>query len=307
MPNFLRWQVLAWVVLWGFSPLVLQIGAAQENWQRLNSDAFEISYKPSDRGYLDQIVQLGRTAASNLSTRLNFSPTQRIAIFIADSQQTFDQLTGGAIPHWGEGVANARQNRIVIKSPNLTHSTARLSKLLTHELAHIYLGQFTQSGANLPRWFNEGMAVLLSSDEGFSGERLSKALISDSVIPIDEIEQMLTFPGGKAQLAYEQSYAFTLYLKEQFGFEALLQLARETTPDQPFDSIFEQVTGAEIGDIEQEWVDVAEDKYRWHFLLDFETYLWMFILLLVISGFVAIRLRNRRTMNRWEEEERIGL
>ena len=307
MPNILRRRILAGVALVTFAPFFLQAGLPENKWQRFSADPFEINYKLSDRGYLDQIVRLGRTAASNLSSRLNFTPTQRITLFIADSQQTFDVLTGGAIPHWGEGVANSRQNRIVIKSPNLTHSTARLSKLLTHELAHIYLGQLSHSGATLPRWFNEGMAVLLSSDEGFSGERLSKALISDSVIPIDEIEQMLTFPGGKAQLAYEQSYAFILYLKEEFGFEALLKLARETTPEQPFESVFEQIAGAEIGDIEQEWFDVAEDKYRWHFLLDFETYLWMFILLLVIFGFVAIRLRNRRTMNRWEEEEEIGL
>ncbi len=282
--------------------------AGVQEWQEEKTAEFIVRYKSPDKAQVAPVLALCHSAASSLSLHLNQPPPRApITIFIADSQESLDQLTGGTIPHWGEGVANPLQNRIVIKSPNLSQNSTRLGKLLHHELAHIYIGRLSLSPASLPRWFSEGMAVLLSSDEAFSGERLSKAMMSDSVIPLDEIEQMLAFPDGKARLAYEQSYAFTLYLKEEFGMSALLEMAKKAGPEQPFEATFLQVTGADLWDVEQEWFDYLGSKYRWHFLLDFETYLWLLILLLFIVGVMAVRLRNRRTIRRWEEEERSGI
>ena len=56
-------------------------------------------------------------------------------------------------------------------------------------------------------------------------------------------------------------------------------------------------------DFEYEWFQYIKKKYRFHFLLDFDNYLWVIILLLFVIGFILIRRRNRRTIRRWEYED----
>jgi hypothetical protein len=74
----------------------------------------------------------------------------------------------------------------------------------------------------------------------------------------------------------------------------------------PFDSVFQTVFGQDVLDLELAWYDYLEDEYRWRFLLDFETFLWIFILTLFLFVFLGIRLRNRRTLKRWDDEERLS-
>jgi len=85
-----------------------------------------------------------------------------------------------------------------------------------------------------------------------------------------------------------------------------VDLIHALNKDLTFEATFTQVFEADLFELELEWYEFLEKKYRWRFLLDFETFLWIFILFLFIFVFVAIRFKNRRIMNRWEEEEEVA-
>ncbi len=281
--------------------------AAETDWNLLDSPPFKIHYLDSDLVYTREIASLFDIAYKDFVSKLGLRVAEPVNVFVCPTDKLFNKLTGNFIPHWGEGVANPVKSLIILKSPSLTDNHKRLPKLVRHELAHIMIGQAATHPESLPKWFNEGMAIYLSADEEFTpGTAISKALMSDSIIPLDEIDRVLRFQQAKARLAYEESYSFTLFLIENYGFASVTDLLHYLNAGLPFEQAFQRAFGADLFDMELQWYAYLEDEYRWSFLMDFEFYLWIFILILFIFVFIAIRWRNHRTLKRWEEEERLA-
>lgn len=233
--------------------------------------------------------------------------TEKVHVFLAPSQRIFDELTGNSIPHWGEGVADPARSLIILKSLAMSEKRERIAKLVRHELTHVLIGQAVKRPNALPRWFNEGIAIYLSADEEFTaGEAISKALLTNSIVPLDEIDEVLKFHQTKAALAYEESYSFVLYLIEKHSFASIIHLVSGLADNNSFEEVFRQRLGADLFEEEFEWYEHIEEKYRWHFLVDFEVYLWVIILGTFLLVFIAVKLRNRRVLRHWEQEERLA-
>ncbi len=56
-------------------------------------------------------------------------------------------------------------------------------------------------------------------------------------------------------------------------------------------------------DLEYNTLKWIEDKYWWMVFLQFENLLWMFMLLLVFITITVIKIRNRRKLTKWHNEE----
>ncbi|MFQ5769124.1 MAG: peptidase MA family metallohydrolase [bacterium] len=279
---------------------------SQTNWYILQSALFRFYYTETDKKFANELPTLLATEYAKLTSQIGIELVESVRIFLSPSEEVFNELTGHIIPDWGEGVADVSQNLIILKSPNLSGNLVRFRKVVRHELIHILIGQSYAPSQNIPKWFSEGIAIYFSYDEEFSsGKAISKALISDSIVPLDEIDDLLNFPTEKARLAYEESYSVILYLEHQFGFDAIVQIIQAIKNGHAFEPTLDDVCGMDLYDIELAWYQFIEKKYRWRFLLDFETFLWIFILLLFILVFVAIRMRNRKVMKRWDDEERL--
>ena len=96
------------------------------------------------------------------------------------------------------------------------------------------------------------------------------------------------------------------YLIETYGLPKIAHLINELKGQNSFEHAFQNVYEIDLFEAELNWYNYIEKKYRWSFLLDFDTYLWIFILILFTLVFVAIKLRNRKTIKNWEEEERLA-
>jgi len=277
------------------------------DWHTLESAHFKIYYADDSKALAATLPAIFENEHSNLSTKLGLRLDVPTQVLLAPTQEKFNELTGHLIPDWGEGIADASRNLIILKTDNLLQKRDRLLKLVRHEVAHILIGRGVAQPETLPRWFNEGIAIYFSYDEDFAGgSAISKAILSNSVVPLNEIEELLDFQSEKARLAYEESYSAILLLEEEFGFAGITEIIARLKIGQGFDQAFEDQTGHTLAEFELDWLRYAERKYRWRFLLDFETYLWIGILLLFVSGFAAIKWRNRQTVKRWEEEDRLG-
>lgn len=280
---------------------------SQTNWFTLESSLFRIDYAENDERSAEELSTFLETGYAGLVSKVGIKLTGPVRIILCPTEEIFDQLTGKLIPHWGEGVADPMRSLIILKSPNLSKNHTRFPKLVLHELTHILIGQAVAHPSVIPRWFNEGVAVYFSHEKEFSsGKAISKALISNSLVPLDEIDDVLNFQKEKAHLAYEESYSAIILLEEKFGYEGLIELIQALKKSSNFNQAFLDVIGIDLIDFEWEWNQYVEKKYRWRFLLDFETYLWIFILFLFILVIVTIKYRNRKILKRWDDEERLA-
>jgi hypothetical protein len=272
-----------------------------------DSPPFLVHFTPQDKVYANELSTLLHLAYEDLAERLKISLRMPVSVYLCPDEDVFNRLTGNLVPHWGEGAADADRGFIILRSPNQTGNYGHFPTLIRHELVHVLIGQFLTRHA-LPKWFNEGAALSFSNDDSFAGgAAVSKALFSDSIIPLSSIDDILEFHSSKARLAYEESYLFIKFIEDTHGQDGIVELLhRMEESEAPFDSVFQTVFGQDVLDLELAWYDYLEDEYRWRFLLDFETFLWIFILTLFLFVFLGIRLRNRRTLKRWDDEERLS-
>ena len=275
-------------------------------WQELSAPPFIIYYQNSTKKNIRNTQKILNSLLSyypKLTEDIGATSDNSIVVYISPTEEIYRQFVGENFPDWSDGVASPSRNIIILKSSNILPEHADNSKIAVHELAHILLNQAV-NGNPIPRWFNEGLAVYYSGEKAFaSGSLISKALVTKSIIDLTDIDDVLTFYSNKAQLAYQESYLAVSYLFEQYGKEKVKEIISELGKGLPLDQALLNIIGMEMLDFEYEWHQHIKKKYRWRFLVDFDTYLWILILALFILGFILMRLKNKRTIKRWDEED----
>ncbi|NUO81315.1 hypothetical protein HUU05_14650 [candidate division KSB1 bacterium] len=246
---------------------------------------------------------LGEVQAEDtqLAERLQFMPRRTITIFLCPTQSSFERLTGGIIPHWGEAAADPVHWRIFLKAPRLQEGKQITIK---HELAHLLLAELAHPH-RLPRWFNEGAAIFLAAEtQHLEPALISRAMVTNSLLSFDDIEALLSFPNEKAGLAYSESYHAVNFLVQRHGFAALAEFAQALAQHPNPRAAFQSACGEDLWDFEVAYFDYVRKKFRWYFLLD-ENVLWgVGIFTLFIAAYIVTRMRTRKKAAQWENEER---
>jgi len=272
------------------------------DWERISSPKFKIYYHPRDAKNAHKVLEALERAYPSLTSVIGYDLRGPVDIYLCGSQREFDRLTGWGLPRWSEGVARPKLGLIFLKSPRF--SRAHLQKAAVHELCHVLLGRATK-GHYIPRWFDEGLAVYLSGQAGFgSGLLIARALRGNSIIWLSAIDSVLTFEEDKARLAYLESASTISYILEKFGQETLVSIIHELKKGKDMNQALKDVLGLDLYDFEVDWYFYLKDKYKWNFLIDIDFYFWIILPLLVVFAIIAIRVRNRRILKKWEEEER---
>ncbi len=298
--------MLRWLLRGGLILFLLVTTAGAQNrsiWRNLSVAPFNIYHQPEDSLNAEAVARILREEFPLVRYDLDVALDTPVGIFIAPSYQSYLRLTGGAIPHWGEAVADPQKQIIVLKSPRWARSSGTLKTLVMHEVMHIVLGQMTDH-APLPRWFNEGVAIYFSGEPGYlEGRIISRAQVANQLIPLDAIDAVLTFQQGRAHLAYFESFLAVSFMVEQYGESAIRELLETVRRVRDFRYAFQKTFGQTLPAFEREWRFYLEKKYRWSIFLEFDTLLWLGIIVLFLLIFIIILIRNRRTMARWEAED----
>ena len=127
----------------------------------------------SEPGAEDVAVVVAADLADAITTveREQFrSFVKPVQVYVTKDEESFAAFTG--VPKQVRGAVIIK----VFLSGGLRKEPERIKRILTHELSHLHLGQ--QLGiygynANLPSWFQEGLAVTVSGGGG--AERVSEA------------------------------------------------------------------------------------------------------------------------------------
>jgi len=228
---------------------------------------------------------------------------QEVTIQIPESERDYLQRTGSLVPDWSGGVTLPVQRMIVLR-PGAYFDPRLYAETLRHELTHMYLADKLDT-FQVPRWFNEGLAMLLSGKTFSWDDHLitGNAVVMDKLLDLDEIDAMLVFGLGKAQLAYVQSLLAVHFLVHEHGEHILPALIVARAGGENWEQILQHYTGSDSGQLNERLREFIQEKYRWAFLLQMGNLFWLAVALLFIAGFTAIKIRNRRILREWDKNE----
>lgn len=274
------------------------------NWRYHSTANFVIAYREADKTMALRVLEELQERQRQLAQRLDYQPRRVITVFLCPTQYIFDRMTGGAVPHWGEAAANAALWRIYLKTPAASDARELLPATVTHELAHLCLAELAQPHT-LPRWFNEGAAILLSNEPRHADPAIiSRALLTRSLVDFAEIDDLLSFPNARAALAYAESYQAVHFMMQRFGNSAVQNFARALGQTGEARQAFQNAFHEDLWNFETEYFDYLRRHFRWYFLLEESFLFGGIILILLIAGFVVTRWRTRKKIREWETEEK---
>jgi hypothetical protein len=226
-----------------------------------------------------------------------------ITVVLAASDGQFAALTGNRLPEWTAAVAVPVQRRIILK-PGSYYDPEVYRESLIHELAHVYFADKTGKG-HAPLWLNEGIAMHVSGQSLSWDESIAtaNAVLGDNILNFSEIDGMLKFGTAKARIAYYQSLLAVRYLLDSYGEAELRHILDALGAGVTIEQHFLSQYGIAYADFEYSYRKWLGERYRWMFLLQFEYLLWFLILLLVFAAIVLVKIRNRRKISQWIEED----
>lgn len=246
------------------------------------------------------------------------TPPAAVYLFLADTPGEFARMAGADssdVLAFAEGARNS----IAVSPASWRGDPARLTSVLMHEASHIVLGaKFRATGAELPRWLDEGMAQYVASDWEFDvdwtaqqNKLMEEAVVGGRLVPLDRLGGLFGGSASEVQLAYAQSYGFVSYLASthgQFALRAFLSAAAK--PAVGTDQAARDVFSADLAHLEAAWRSSLEERTSWwDVLLDrsnLSVLLWSVLAVVTVLAFATVTYRKRRAYATMEESERKG-
>jgi hypothetical protein len=278
-------------------------GQSELNWNKLIHSQTTIHFQQSDLENARQIIRFINEMTPIFSQQVNLTLTNPVEIYICPSPAIFSTLTHGQLPEWSEAVSIQGKNVIILKSPLWSKSRRIFRATVLHEMVHILIAQKLNNHP-VPTWLHEGLAVYFSGEaELASSAMVGKALTTNSLIPLNQIDYVLTFQKDKALLAYQQSFLVIQFIIDNYGFPAIPQFLEGFQNQNSLDEIFQKVTQLNFVEFEAQWRQFIQKERRWDFILDIDNLLWTLIGVLFIVVVIALYIRNRKRIKEWEQSE----
>jgi hypothetical protein len=238
-----------------------------------------------------------------ISFFLDDTLTQVVSVYVVDSDEEFRSMVGGGFPDWGIGCAIPSHNIIVLKSPLHFNYQRPLSELVTHELAHIFLGNLAE-GVMLPRWLDEGFAMHQSQQWRIGQDiAVARAVLTGSLLRLSEIESVNAFREKKAQLAYTESFLALSYLADEYGEDAIRELVEHLASHTSMDLAFLKTIGSNYLTFQMEFETHIKSKYNWISFFGDTFLLWVGLAFLIIFLYLVKKRHTKRVLKEWELEE----
>jgi hypothetical protein len=229
-------------------------------------------------------------------------PVDTSAVTVIYYSRRDERKLGVRLPEWGGGGAIGRDT-IIIPTDRFPLADMDIGRVTVHELVHIALER-AYGRLKLPRWFHEGLAMTLSGELSFEEQvALSRAILTKQLMALDSVERVNRFDAYGAALAYSQSHLAVAYLIDKYGKDGVPELLRAVRTSGSFDSALVAGFGFSPQEFDRMVQGHIIDRYRFIFFFS-DTYLfWMLGAVLVVAGFIAVTIRNKRREKQMGEEE----
>lgn len=217
---------------------------------------------------------------------------------------TEDSAEAQAADSWVAGYAYGALGRVVLlveRTP--PYPDGSLEELLDHEVAHVLISR-AAGHRRLPRWFNEGVAMVAGHSWGLEDtSRLTLAMVTRSELPLAEIDRMFAGHSGEVARAYALSGALVRHLLHRYGRRTVAIIVTAVRHGVDFDEAFRRATGSTVAELEDSFWSRHSFWYRWVPLLGSSATIWVGVTLLALIAFRRRRQRDAEIRERWEREE----
>lgn len=203
------------------------------------------------------------------------------------------------VPAWVAGYTDGVSNVVVIlaeRSPS--YPDGELEEVLAHEVAHVLIHR-AAGGRPLPRWFDEGLAMLAARSWRLRDQtELALGLLWGPRVPLWKLDDLFQGDRRQVERGYALSGTLVQDLLERYGTAVpRIVLARVAQGD-TFGEAMRAATGATLADVGEAFWERQATLKRWIPILTSTAALWFAISILAIVA--GIRRRRRRA----ELEER---
>jgi hypothetical protein len=207
-------------------------------------------------------------------------------------------------PRWISGFAIGKDNVAILfpaRIPNYPDSN--FEELVLHEVGHILVFR-AASGNDLPRWFNEGLALFVGRPWRIEDRsRVSWALLRRKRTALGELDRFFGSSRAAASHAYALSGAFVQDMIQRHGSDSPARVLSGVAAGMPFETAFEEAIGISLSAAEESFWNRFTFWYRWLPILTSSATLWI-----VITGLFLVAARKRRQRNAelyesWEQDD----
>ena len=210
----------------------------------------------------------------------------------------------GLVPRWVVGYAVGEQGLIVLLPQRVpSYPDSSLDDVLLHETAHVLVAR-AAGGRPLPRWFQEGMAMIAGRSWGLDDRtRLTLALLVDRPVSLAALDGRFLRGQAEVNRAYAIAGSFVRDLFERYGPEAAPRILEGVARGLSFEDAFFAATGTTLASAEDSFWSRQTFWYRWVPVLTSSATLWLLITLLALWAIRRRRRRDAAQRRLWDEEE----
>lgn len=205
----------------------------------------------------------------------------------------------GLVPDWSAGVAIPSENMIVLLASS---NPERFSTVALHELVHIVVHK-RLAGVSIPRWFDEGVAQILSEQwQTQKSATLAWAVLWRRIIPLERLEYVNSMAWIKAELSYAESYNAIVFLTKELNIN-ISQLLDSVVVAGDFEEGFHRATGMTLQEFYFRW---SKQLFKWYLpfvLLGDQRFLWVMLTVVFVILGIAKIVRYRTKMKRIRVQE----
>ncbi len=267
----------------------------------LNAPHFDIH--AHDENVASEVKVILKSSYQKISDFLEDSLTDVVSVYVADTEEEFRLILGSNFPEWGVGCAIPTRNLIILKSPLRFKYYRPFSQVVTHELAHIFLGRLSQ-GKRIPRWLDEGFAMYQSQEWRIGQDvAVARAVLTGSVLPLSQIESVNAFRESKAQLAYTESFLAVSYLYREYGEGTIKELVTHLANGTSIDLAFMRTIGSNYLFFQLEFEKYIKAKYNWVSFFGDTFLIWIGLAFLIVFLYLLKRRYTKKTLKEWGLEE----
>lgn len=295
-----RIQLVIWMICAFLSPYSLRTEMVE-----IRHENFVIRYDSNDERSAKFLWKTLQKVNPSLQEFFHLKLSQRIVIYWLDRETDFQRMIPAHLPDWVQGFYLPEQKKIVLRRMMGMNQSNNLSEVLTHELSHLYLHQLL-GDIPIPTWFNEGLAEYLTGKEIniSEGVILANAIFSGQWLELETIDSLYAFTHHRAQLAYIESYTAVRFLERYIQIKELNWTNFfDIICAFGFEKALTEVSGMDEIDFEIKWYRDLKDKYQWFIIFNWENFIWITMVLILIGAMYAIRYRNRKILIEWDKEE----
>ncbi|MBD3367434.1 MAG: hypothetical protein GF405_04580 [Candidatus Eisenbacteria bacterium] len=274
----------------------LTFAASGAGWMRETSGHLTVEFASGDELAARRVLEIGAGASERLHRQMGVESPADIRVVVAPDETTFRELTGGAVPEWGVGVAYASRSLIVLRSPRIIDYPLALGQIVVHELAHVATERGLR-GVRAPRWFHEGVAMMSAGEWRLGNlDAMVARVEGGGTIPLSELDASFPYGSSDAAAAYVESFFAVNHLAETSGIGTAPGVVRAIAAAGSFDEGVARLTGQARASFEESVLGEMNRSYRLPMFLRSGRLLFLVIAVLVIVAVIVRAATSRRRL-----------